>query len=159
MLPDHVYRNYYNRPCEECGLVEINQGQTAPSAEDEWAECGQCNKLLCEDCMGDICDECQEAICQSCKVRCRKCGPSLLLHKECGGEHRASCNSVSRARRAFDQASERVNDKEKALEATMHRVTTLKRELVEAKKAKAGALHALRKAQAGGQHPAKKRRV
>ena len=147
MLPDHVYRNYYNEPCDDCQQVDINKGQTCPSAEDEWAVCGQCNNLLCEDCMGNVCDICDEHICSRCTAECEHCD-DLIFHDGCKRQHTDNCNTISRAVRSVERASEELRTKERELERASRRVGELGAEIRDAERAKARAEANLQQAQA-----------
>lgn len=144
MLPDKVYKRYYNIDCDICSDGEVNL------ANDDGTQCGDCNsRFMCQDCADDkkcsVCDEkwkdednneldVEVAMCDSCEEGCDECG--IAFHRKCKAEHAKSCNRVGRAKRALVTAEETIEYRTDDLKRAKRRVASLEKEILAAKRTK-----------------------
>ena len=144
-----------HRRCEECKLVTIDKERG-----DQWWWCGQCDKLMCQDCMSYIvCGYCEDPVCKTCQVRCRRCIPNLVLHRECVQKHRANCNTIYHAEKVIELALEREAGMSHDMEKVKNRYTDLSCKREELKKIRATAERVLQQAETIGESLTKKQRV
>jgi hypothetical protein len=146
--------HYYGAlPCEVCEDVEVKP------REDEIAECGGCNKLMCDDCVMSFtkCDVClakfnedededpdgPTSMCADCMESCGIC--EVSVHPSCKAEHMKSCNPKGRAMRAVASAENAVKEKEVEIRETKRKLLRLEQELQDTNKVKGEAQKKLRK--------------
>ena len=143
MLPDHIYRNYYNELCGECEQVTVNKGQRRWVG---WLRAMRQTTLW--ELHGKLVWNLRGAyFCSVCKAECTHC-QDLIFHKKCLRQHTNSCNTLSRATRKLEKASELLRNKESELQRAIRRVQELRDEIQSVTTAQANAEAGLRQARA-----------
>lgn len=142
--------------CQECEEVDIY------TEDDEWAVCGECQRVMCEDCMKSTCGVCEAdcdwqtegpSMCEMCTTSCPECSKSedeegsgaegFYCHNICLAEHHRTCNAKSRSQRKISSLTESIGNKKSELarskgqlESIQKRVAILESEISRAEEEK-----------------------
>lgn len=130
--------------CHECEEEAIYF-----SDDDDWATCGQCERVMCSDCMNHQCDYCKDhddkdlvtvgsSMCERCSTACDECFKAAqeegttdfyFCHSSCLAEHHKECSAKSRSQRALAFLDETIKNKKIDLHESKQRLESLKRHI------------------------------
>lgn len=141
-------RSRYTTMCGNCHETEID----FDDHESGYSNCGECERVMCEDCAKSECAICEEneqsdkesACCESCSAVCDEedCD-DIFFHRGCLAEHLQNCTGKSRAQRMLSAAVQTISTTESDLteaksqvKRIQSRIESLECTLAQAKEAK-----------------------